>query len=241
MKINKKIKNNLIKFESVMIEHLLSTLPINSKMFLAEAIHKKKIIKHLTKKHAVAIVHDLIIAVDDNLDTTFVLFSVRALKDMLEYIEKAYRPDPIYFRIAKYEIDRYINKSLDGLKEIKIKYPESEINSHGITLHKYIRPNKCVLDGRIHMLPSHLVYPIGKISFITNPNGELTSVDIDGKHPNAENHSFCLGELRFRELNVDLVESIIELLHIYNLSSCYFAPEKIMNYIKRINNEVKST
>lgn len=97
----------------------------------------------------------------------------------------------------------------------------------------------------MYQLPDNCKTIIYQIEFYTNSNNELVEVKVisnNKNHPNIDyrKNKYCIGNFRFKQLNTNIIQNIIDNIKIYNLISSYNIPKNLKNHIdKTIRNNNK--
>lgn len=135
---------------------------------------------------------------------------------------------------AKSSIKKYITDKNKILNDIKYKYPKCNITFYGLELFVNIYPNKVIYGDdpvKVKDLPKKYSENITKLMVYTDNGDEIKSVYINSNHPNSKNGWFCIGKLEGLQLNKTNIDSLIDIIKIYNLTDCYYIPDKVKEYI----------
>lgn len=126
--------------------------------------------------------------------------------------------------IIEYEIKRCLNTLNNNFNKLLIKFPDMIIRNMGVEIEMNIIVDN-VLTSRniIKNIPKEKRLKIDKINIYTDPNGYITSVKINGIHPNADKDGwFCLGDLKYLPLTKESIDLLKSRLEIANLLDCYW-------------------
>jgi len=126
--------------------------------------------------------------------------------------------------IVEYEIKRCLNTLNNNFNKLLTKFPDMIIKNMGIEIDMKINVDKALIsEDRIVDIPKEKRLKIDKINIYTDPNGYITSVKINGIHPNADKDGwFCLGYLKYLPLTEESIDLLKSRLEIANLSDCYW-------------------
>jgi hypothetical protein len=237
-KFLKKNKEKLLKIEINIINDFLKNT--NRKIFLCDPKFKKQLIKsveYLDKYLKVSFSKFCKINSDEK--KVLIAFNNEELLNIIKYLimslndkEKKLYYDKLH--IAKLEIEKSKSNYLHSFRKIQNLFPNSMIKPFGIEIYKTIFPTYYIYDKppKIRKIPNNLKDRIDIIVIYTDYQNKINSVYIGNcPHPNSKDGWFCLGNLKDKELNLENVEKLIKNLKVYNLTDCYFIPEKFKKII----------
>lgn len=124
--------------------------------------------------------------------------------------------------------DNYCN-----LTEIKNKFDSIIVDKNKLILNLDIIPEKVITNqNKLYLLPIEFKRKnvIKRLEFEIDNFNKIISLKIDNYHPNSDDNGFyCLGNLRFENLNLLNICSIIDSIKVWNLISCYNIPVNLLD------------
>jgi len=158
------------------------------------------------------------------------LFDNRGYQEVGEVIwEGLYKNSVIRNNIdyIRRDLTMITNNMTEEFKDVIRKYPTS-IETTSIGVHINITPKVAHFGNKTIKVPKNKQLPIKKLKIKTNPQGEIISILLDNRHCNADKHNYyCLGDDKFKHLNLEYLEHLISRISIYNLNDCYWHPDYI--------------
>lgn len=223
--INNKMRNGLL------FEHRLPFMDVlgrNICFYKTDISYRNEWLSFLNNKTDIEVIqgYKSLIIIDDN-KIIDILFEWNGLYDLINLFEKF--KDSATSRklfIAKYDIDKCLGCLSERFSEVVKEFEGLIIKGEVIEIFNTIIPDKAIIRNKILKIPEGEIIPINKISIHTDPSCMVTSVRIQGKHPNADSNGwYCLGNLKFLPLSVDTIKKLIEQIKCYQLNDCYWKPK----------------
>ena len=89
-----------------------------------------------------------------------------------------------------------------------------------------IEPNITFKNNITKIIPKRKRIIINKLKIKISPKGEILSLQLSNKHPNADdNLYYCLGDYKFKPLTLESLNHLITRINTYNLDDCYWTPK----------------
>ena len=230
--INEKLdEGEIIQHKLPFIDNLEKSLEFKfyktdykNKYFWIEAISDKLKVKHTYTGY------NLIVVFDGNVVTTIV-FDWVGLKELGYIFENSniFGKDGNFYRklfLFKHDIETHLKSLSKNYKEVLDSFPDIAIKNDVIELQRTIIPNRAYINkNSVVEIPKESAIPITKIIIYTDPSGLISSVNIIGKHPNADKNGwFCLGNLKMIPFCVKSINTLTEQIKSYKLDDCYWKP-----------------
>ncbi len=137
---------------------------------------------------------------------------------------KYYSNEDITLSMIKTDIDRILTNIENKYNDLCILYNNIIIKHSGIEIPVDIIPEKivCCYNSTVKDIDNSKSIKINRLKIEVDPFGYIISVRIDSKHPNCDKDGFyCLGNLKYSELNKDTIDIIIKSLSYYRLDDYY--------------------
>jgi hypothetical protein len=126
--------------------------------------------------------------------------------------------------ITEFDIKQSLNRLSSSIYSIMKEF-DTILRDGDIELSVKIYPKKAIFKNKIIDVPIDNLKPINKIFIYTDPQGYISSLRIDEKHPNADDKGwYCMGDLKRISLSVDNIKTIINNIEYYRLDDCYWRP-----------------
>jgi hypothetical protein len=130
------------------------------------------------------------------------------------------------FDILERDILYFLNKIDKKYNKILLKFPDSVIDSSGITLFEKIEISHYYNDSGVFEFSKENKLIINKVKIYLEPNGKIAGIKLDKPHPNADkNNWYCLGTIKLKKISPDIINEIIQRIKICNLTDCYWKPK----------------
>ena len=208
-------------------------LPIEMKLYKTTTHHKNKILS-LFKDFDLHHIKENSILILGSVKLFYIVFDwlgLLDLKDSINNINFVTNNEKIKnnLDIIDYEIKRCISMLNASTRNVIKNFSNCSIQNSGITMYEKIVPEMVVNYNNIcKKITSKPINEINKIEFFTDPSGNITNVQIDNKHPNAdENGWYCLGDLKFSHLETESINKILDSIKIYNFKDSYWKREEM--------------
>jgi hypothetical protein len=135
--------------------------------------------------------------------------------------------------LVKCEIKKCLNHLSEQFSSVLSHFDNIAVDKDKIEFHKSIIPDKAYIGNILVNIPEEDRTEINKIEIFVDSSGLITSVRLNGLHPNADNNGwYCLGSLKFSPLTVDNIYKLIENIKCFHLSDCYWKPENYKKWVK---------
>jgi len=226
--INRKVREcELFKYHIPFMMQLVNNYN-NLRFYKTDEAHKKFWIDIISKEtnKTICINRDSIIIIGDEIDV--ILFRWNGLYDVVDIFNKGLDNTQLQRNIflIRYDIKKYLSTLSDSYSKLIKTFPNIVINNDNVDIYEKIEPNNALLKGgKLVSIPIEKRLPITKITIYSDPSSSITSVKLNGKHPNADSNGwFCLGKLKKSPLDIDTIYKLIELVKCYKLDDCYWRP-----------------
>ena len=156
---------------------------------------------------------------------------IKIIKNHFETSSSAYLQMELMKERAIDIMKRMLNMISDSIKSILTKY-NTKIEAYSVTITNLnIVPNIAIdKNMKIRTIIDAGGICIKNIIIGSNVNNKIVSVTLDSVHPNADNkkdNSYCLGDMRFKELNLESVDEIIKNLYTITIYDSYWFSDSI--------------
>ncbi len=171
--------------------------------------------------------------IQTSLGFIIISYDVTSLELICKILEEQAKITKSQYNRLHYDIDKYLSTSYLEINAIKKEFPNTIITSNGIIILKQIIPFRFIHTNILGKIPQEAAAIINSIEFVVNSENKIVSVKLDNEHPNCDrNNNYCLGDLKFLDLNLNSVNSIMKSVEVYNLKNAYFIPTSIKKYLE---------
>ena len=83
-------------------------------------------------------------------------------------------------------------------------------------------------SDQIKFIPKMHRLTYNDIELTINPMNQIISLKLDNKHPNCdESNYYCLGLSKFKLIDLETIQDLINRIKIWRLDDCYWIPDWI--------------
>lgn len=180
----------------------------------------------LIKKNTIIIINDGIVNV--------ILFNWSGLYDVVD----AFKTDEMSetrkrnLFIVKFGIKQSLARFTEGFYSV-LKDFNVVLKNDDIELYEDIIPDKALYKNKIVDIPQDSHILISKLIIYADPQGCVTSMRLDKKHPNADEKGwYCMGDLKSVILSTNNMNTLISNIKCYRLDDCYWRPTGFRKWFK---------
>lgn len=202
---------------------------------LNEISEKKKVISIIKKDNKIIKIfgQHFIYFSDMAGNIKFIIFSLEAIKEILEYINNNKFDELIDNSALEYLITSlrtYSQENKNNLEEIISKFHTVTMTNNYIVLHKKINIEKYIIGFPPELidLPDNLKTSVNSIKINKSYDNKILSVELPNViHANVKDGFLCIGNLRNSEMTITNIQKVFQYIKYFNMNDCYYTFEQL--------------